>query len=310
MGRKPKALVFGATGIQGKSVARELLSRGWAVAAATRNVLSGTELALMGATVIQLDMRDGSAVTTQAEAADAVFIHLPLRPLGTAARGLARLAVAALAPTKRPRIILSTNGPMPMGKARKNVPTMLEGVDEALRMLSPMPVGWHVVTPGLMVEDVFRCSPVTEIVRTNKVRYPLPSDVKVRWTSSRRLAMEVADILESIIDGETPPSFVIPEMSGPVDGAQLAKVIAKAVEANGGIGGGMGAKESVLKFAYEAWDPDEYADTLPDGFDGPFCDAIAELYEYYASKPEVLVPQEATKVPLTAILDDVMTTEG
>lgn len=307
---KPKALVFGGTGTQGGPVVRELAQRGWAVTAATRNALSAARLALLGATVIQLDLRDGEALTKQADAADVVFFHVPSRPLDSAAKGLARKAVEALAPTTRARMVFSTSGPVPPVKGRRGAPRLFAGVDEVLRQLNPMPVGWHVVTPGLFIEDVLDCTSAARLRGEDPqwprgvVRYPLPAEARVRWTSCRRVAMVVADACDEIIAGGEPQANLAPVMSEPVDGATLARALCRGLD---------GREASGVDPRYEAWDPREYAAEMPlagAADDAAYRECVGELYEYFAGQPGLLAPEGPGRVPLDAIVGDVRADAG
>jgi uncharacterized protein YbjT (DUF2867 family) len=297
MARKPRALVFRATSPLGNAVVRELASRGWTIAAATENVLGGAMLALLGATVIQLDLRDGDAVMRQAEGADAVFFDLPPTPLGSAARGLARLAISAIVRAPRPQVILAGSGPIADKKARRDAPIMMDAMDEAIRQLTPLPPSWNMVLPGMFIEDVLRVSPLEEIQRDGVVRYPLPAEIKVRWTSAGRVAATVADTFEAALaDEETEPA-IMPAMTLPLDGARLAAAIGKTI----GLPEGIEAR-------YEAITPESAVEAMMERetIDDDLADALVDWYGYLAENPELLAPDEAPSTPMKRLLSDVL----
>lgn len=293
MARKPRALVFRATSPMGMAVVRELASRGWTVAAATENVLGGAMLALLGATVIQLDLRDGDAVKRQAEGADAVFFDLPPTPLGSAARGLARLAITAIAKAPRPRVILAGSGPTADKKARRDAPILMDGMDEAIRLLTPMPENWNLVLPGLLIEDVLGFNPVDQIKATGFVRFPLPADVRARWTSAGRVAAAAADAFEAALSDQDTEPAIMPAMTLALDGARLAAAIGKVL--------GVEAR-------YEAITPEDAVDSMleREPIDDELASAIVDWYAYLAESPELLAPEEAPSTPMKRLLADVL----
>lgn len=293
MARKPRALVFRATSPMGMAVVRELASRGWTVAAATENVLGGAMLALLGATVIQLDLRDGDAVKRQAEGADAVFFDLPPTPLGSAARGLARLAITAIAKAPRPRVILAGSGPTADKKARRDAPILMDGMDEAVRLLTPMPENWNLVLPGLFIEDVLGFNPVDQIKATGVVRFPLPAEVRAKWTSAGRVAAAAADAFEAALSDQDTEPAIMPAMTLALDGARLAAAIGKVL--------GVEAR-------YEALTPVDAVDSMleRERIDDELASAIVDWYAYLAENPELLAPEEAPSTPMKRLLADVL----
>lgn len=293
MARKPRALVFRATSPVGMAVVRELASRGWTVAAATENVLGGAMLALLGATVIQLDLRDGDAVMRQAEGADAVFFDLPPMPLGSAARGLARLAITAIARAPRPRVVLAGAGPIADKKARRDAPILMDGMDEAIRQLTPMPESWNLVLPGLFIEDVIGVAPIDEIKRDGVVRFPLASATKVRWTSAGRVAAAAADAFETALSGGQTAPAIMPAMTLALDGPRLAASIGKAI--------GVEAR-------YEAISPEAAVEAMlrRESIDEELALALIDWYAYLDENPALLVPEEAPSAPMKRLLADVL----
>lgn len=297
MARKPRVLVFRATSPLGHAVVREMASRQWTVAAATDNVLSGAMLALLGATVIQLDLRDGDGVMRQAEGADAVFFDLPPMPLGSAARGLARLAISALVRAPRPRVILAGSGPIADKKARRDAPIVMHGMDEAIRLLTPLPPNWNLVLPGMLIEDVLRVTPLDQFKADGVVRYPLPPEVVVRWTSAGRVASAVADAFEAALGDDEPDPAIMPAMTLALDGARLAAALGKAV----GLPAGVEAR-------YEAITPDDAVDAIyaREPIDDDLADALVDWYAYLAENPTLLAPEEAPSTPMKRLISDVL----
>lgn len=294
MARKPRALVFRSTSMLGQHVVRELRSRDWAVAAAAENVLSGAMLALLGATVIQLDLRDGEGVTRQAEGADAVFFDLPPTPLGSAARGTAKLAIQALRKATRPRVILASPGPVSDKKSRRDAPLLMDGIDEAIRLLTPLPPNWNMVLPGLYLEDVLTLNPPELIRRDGVVRYPLNAEHRVRWTSAARVATSVADAFEAALTENEPEPAIMPAMTLALDGARLAAGLGKAL--------GVEAR-------YEAIEPNTAVEALceiDESIDDELGGAIADWYAYLDENPGLLAPEEAPSVPLKRLVSDVL----
>ncbi|WP_019070475.1 NmrA/HSCARG family protein [Streptomyces hokutonensis] len=93
-------LVFGATGNQGGSTARELLARGWAVHAFVRDTASvaAQKLAASGALVVRGDLEDAGSVRAAMRGAHAVFsVQTPLGPGGVPAEERHGNLIAAVA---------------------------------------------------------------------------------------------------------------------------------------------------------------------------------------------------------------------
>ena len=98
MGEQRLALVYGATGAQGGSVAAALLATGrWRVRAATRDPRSAAAraLATAGAEVVRADLAEGDSLRLASAGASAVFLATNFWQLGAAEYELSRSAVRA-----------------------------------------------------------------------------------------------------------------------------------------------------------------------------------------------------------------------
>jgi uncharacterized protein YbjT (DUF2867 family) len=279
---KPRALVFGATGPHGQPVVRRLLAMGWRVDAATRSPFKGTMLAMAGATVVPLDLRDGAAVGKLANACDAVFWHMPARPWGSAGRGLANLALDALLACARPRVIFLTAGPVARGSG---VPAMLQGVAEAVHQLQPLPEAWTIIRSGLLLDAALQARPMETTRSTGVLRLPLPAEAKIRW-SSAELAAEAA--VDAVLDESACGQTLWAPATKPADGAALAKALGAALD---------------VKLRYEACPPGAFAaGLLAAGVESDLTHELEALYAWLGEHAEGLTGDEASSKTLPAVV--------
>jgi hypothetical protein len=275
---KPKALVFGATGVQGFPVAAHLVEAGWHVTGATRNPLRAATLALDGINAFPLDLNDTDRVGIAAQAATAMFLHLPSGVIGDDAQSLARALVKKLASISNPPLVVfSASGPIVGGK---RLPQMAQGVAEVVRRVTKPPLpGWSVMVPSMFLDDVLDCSPLEQMLATREVVYPLPAEQRVRWTTAGRVGHEAGELIATWDDTGEFDIDPLPGATRPLDGQGLADLLAKSIASLTG---------EPIELRYRAITPDDYAQSIAEARGPAYAEACAELYTYLGEHPELL----------------------
>lgn len=183
-------IVHGATGAQGSPVLASLLAAGHSATAAVRKP-EGLPAGAMSAAV---DLTDAAALTALYAGVEGIFVHLPMGAPGLDA--VQSEAIATAIEAARPeRVVISTSGlivDQPDSPLQAPADSPLRSL---IRRATESGVSTAVVAPRLYLENLL-LPVVADPARTDGVlRYPLPADYPVSWSSHLDVAEVVVRLL-------------------------------------------------------------------------------------------------------------------
>ncbi len=259
--RLSKVLVFGATGAQGSPVVRQLLARGVAVRAVTRDAQKLNNLFGVAAEPAEADLGNATALRAAFEGVDAAFFHLPIpRDIEAVPVHLANVLEAA-AKAELSRLVYTTSG-----ITTETMPPI--GFVEASRaaaaavLTSGIPA--VVLRPTIYLENLLQPHLVSEMAQAGVLRYPPVSPGRrLSWTAledQAALAIAAMTADETVIgrafDIASPEALTGDELA-----ARLSVHFAREVR-------------------FEPQTPLQFGEDLGRAFGNPTVGrAIAELYE-------------------------------
>ncbi|SJN09959.1 hydroxylase [Leucobacter sp. 7(1)] len=183
-------IIHGATGAQGSPVLSALRAAGHDVTAAVRNITALPD-DVTGASV---DLTDAAALTTLYTGAAGVFVHLPLTDPAQAQ--LQAVAIAAAISAARPaRVVISTSGTVVSEPDSPMQAPADSPLATLIRKVTDSGVSTAVVEPRLYLENLLL--PVIQGPARSEgvLRYPLPADYPVSWSSHTDVAAVAAHLL-------------------------------------------------------------------------------------------------------------------
>lgn len=183
-------IIHGATGAQGSPVLSALRTAGHDATAAVRDLSALPE----GVTGVSVDLADAAALTALYTGASGVFVHLPLADPAQAQ--LQASAIATAISAARPaRVVISTSGVVvsepdsPMqAPADSPLATLIREVTES-------GVSAAIVEPRLYLENLLLPVVQGPARAEGVLRYPLPADYPVSWSSHTDVAAVAARLL-------------------------------------------------------------------------------------------------------------------
>jgi NAD(P)H dehydrogenase (quinone) len=170
-------LVYGATGVQGKPVARQLLAAGYRVRVLVRKADTAADLRDMGAEVVIGDMADLESLHRASAGMDGMFLLVPFFDPQTA-YGINAIRAARAAGIRR--IVWNTSGTiMP-------VETGNPGVDMRRLILAELEasgIDYAALQPTIYMENLLGPWTAPEVASGARVAYPIPNTVRLQWIS-------------------------------------------------------------------------------------------------------------------------------
>ncbi len=172
--------VFGATGAQGAPVVREALARGMTVRAIARDASEITQMHPDAvATAATLD--DSEALVAALDGVDAAFLHLPLPTGPDAAQTWMGAFLQAAHKVALPLLVYTTSGPT---GDRFPSSVVVDGGTAGIEALLGSGIPTIVLQPALYLENLLPPVFVPRLREEGILDYPpVPSDLKVQWTS-------------------------------------------------------------------------------------------------------------------------------
>lgn len=176
-----KVLVFGATGAQGAPVARQLVEKGIAVRAVSRDAEKARELYGEKVEVAPADLSDFDSLRRAFAGVDAAFLHLPF--VGNDVREIPKQlgnALRAAKETDLPRLVFTTSG-----STMDNLPPVaMVGANRAAeRAVLSSNVPSVVLRPTIYLENLLHLA-LPEMKERGVLSYPpLSPERKVSWTA-------------------------------------------------------------------------------------------------------------------------------
>lgn len=174
-----KVLVYGATGVQGGPVVRQLLKYGHQVRVVVRDPHKAQALRQSGAEVIIGDLNDLASLKTASEEIDAVFLQLPLE-FSAAVVEYGRNAIDAAKAAGVSHLVFNTSVVIP------NSSTNVKALDlkrEVEKYLQQSGLSNIILRPTFFMENLAAPWSAPTIVQQGTVAYPMTSDFKASWIS-------------------------------------------------------------------------------------------------------------------------------
>ncbi|MFW5416380.1 NmrA family NAD(P)-binding protein [Nocardiopsis sp. CNT-189] len=182
--------MHGATGAQGSPVLSALRAAGEHAVAAVRTAAN------VPGDAVAVDLADPDSLAAAYTGADGVFVHLPM---STHDQGGAQAeAIAAAVGAARPkRVVVSTSGAV---VDRPGSPLQLPEsapVAVLIRGVTATGVPTSVVAPRLYLENLLVPVIADSVRKEGVLRYPLPADLPVSWSSH----LDVAEAAVRLLTG-------------------------------------------------------------------------------------------------------------
>jgi NAD(P)H dehydrogenase (quinone) len=175
-----RILVYGATGVQGRPVARRLLQAGHNVRILVRNPAKADALRQAGAEIAIGDLSDPASLQAANQGIDAVFLHLPLEFDKAVGVRYGRNAIDAAKAAGVSHLVFSTSGQMPDSLTEI---AAFEFKRDIQTYLQQSGVPSIILRPTLYMENFAGPWTAPGIVQQGIVAYPLPSRFKQAWIS-------------------------------------------------------------------------------------------------------------------------------
>jgi uncharacterized protein YbjT (DUF2867 family) len=217
-----KVLVFGATGAQGAPVARQLIEKGIAVRAVSRDMEKVRAFYGDAVEAANAELSDLDSLRKAFEGVDAAFLHLPF--VGNVVREMPNQlgnALRAAKETDLPRLVFTTSG-----STMDNLPpvAMVEANRAAQRAVLSSGVRSVVLRPTIYLENLLHFS-LGEMKENGILSYPpLSPERKISWTAQDDQAtLAIAAMTADTVVGK---SFDIASPE-PVTGVELVEMISR-----------------------------------------------------------------------------------
>ena len=187
-----RVLVYGATGVQGSPVVRQLLQNGHQVRVVVRDPRKAQALGQSGAEIIVGNLNDPVSLKTASEGIDAVFLQLPLE-FSTAVVEYGRNVIDAAKAAGVSHLVFNTSVVVP------NTSTNVKALDlkrEVERYLQQSGLSNIILRPTFYMENLAAPWSAPSIVQQGTVAYPMTSDFKASWISVADMAALAVEALK------------------------------------------------------------------------------------------------------------------
>lgn len=252
-------IIHGATGAQGAPVLTALQASGKPTTAAVRD----TKKLPVDTSSISVDLTDAKGLTDAYLQAEGVFIHLPM---GSPADAPAQVqAIVTAVNAARPkRVVISTSGqvvdqPGSPLQAPKDSP-----IQSLIRDIEQTGVSTAVVAPRLYLENLLLPMIIDPAREEGVLRYPLPADFPVSWSSH----LDVAEVIVRLLCTDDITGVVavghLPVLRGPDLATAFSSYFGR-------------------KISYEGITPDVFGELINPMF-GPAADPVVGLYRLLNSQ--------------------------
>jgi NAD(P)H dehydrogenase (quinone) len=257
-------LVYGANGVQGGAISRELVEQGFQVRAAVRSAARAAPLRARGVELAVLDLGDPETLHASHHGIDAVVLTLPLEWESATVLGWLKHVLAAAKANAVELVVFNAGTRFP--EAPTNVPAFeLRRAAEALLRDADLP---HIVLrPPFFLENLLNPALVLGMTEGGVLRYPVPASTPVAWLCADDLGVYAAaalrrhDLAGRAFDIGGPQV-----LTGHGLAAQLSTAIGRPI-------------------AYEPLSPDLFEASLLPIFGAAVAHGIAKSYYWLAEHP-------------------------
>lgn len=253
-----KVLVFGATGAQGSPVVTQLLEKGVAVKAVSRDAEKVKQLYGDKVQAAVADLSDLNSLGEAFAGVDAAFFHLPIPSDFSAVPNQLANVLQAAKESGLPRLVYTTGGNttdiMPkIGFVEANRATANAVLNSGVPAV--------VLRPTVYLQNLQQPHSLAAIKEQGVFAYPIKADRKVSWTALEDQAtLAIAAMTAENVTGK---SFDIASPEA-VTGDEITALLSKKIG---------------REVRYVALEPQEFGKGLAQFFGADAGKAIAELYE-------------------------------
>lgn len=274
MGEKKSetVLVYGATGAQGASIVRAMVSAFSSVRGIARDEAEAEAVRAMGATPALANLDDPSSLRRASEGASSVVLVLPLEYEVERAVKHGRDAIDAAVDAGVRHLVFDTSMRWP------SEPTAVPAFEikrEVARYLASRPIAATVLRPTFYLENLLGPWTLPGIVRDGVFAYPLPATLAAAWVSHD-------DVARAAVAAVQRSSLGTLEVAGPR--AVTGPEIARALSAHLG-----------RPIAYVPIPPDAFEQALAPAVGPAAARDIALLYQWSFARPETSLFTEGTR---------------
>ncbi len=279
MNDKP-ILVYGASGMQGAAVARQLLQAGRRVRLLVRDPLKAEQWREAGAEIVEGDYLDRASLEAAHAGVDRVILHLPLQYDFASYERYGRNAIDAAKAAGVKLLVFNSSTEVPTGTDVK----VFQVKNRVIDYLRESGVPNIILRPAFYLENFLAPGSKPAIVQQGVIAYPLRADFKASWichsdaASLSIAALDKPELAGSVIDIGGPEAL---------DGNDLAerftRVLGKPVQ-------------------YVAITPNDFEKALALGLGSTVAFEIADQFRWSAAQPNAAVDMSATAKRLSVRL--------
>jgi uncharacterized protein YbjT (DUF2867 family) len=279
MNDKP-ILVYGATGMQGSAVARQLLRAGQPVRVLVRDPLKAEQWREAGAEIVQGDYLDPVSLEAAHAGIDRVILHLPLQYDFDSYERYGRNAIEAAKAAGVKLLVFNSSTEVPTGTSVK----VFQVKNRVIDYLRESEVPHIILRPAFYLENLLGPGTKPGIVQQSVIAFPLRADFKASWICHRDSAsLSIAALNEPELAGS------VIDIGGPeaLDGNDLAERFTRNLD---------------KPIQYVAITPDDFEKALALGLGPTIAFEIADQFRWSAAQPNAAVDMSATAKRLSVQL--------
>jgi uncharacterized protein YbjT (DUF2867 family) len=256
-------LVYGATGAQGRPVARQLIETGHSVRILLRRDDQAPDLVAMGAQPIIGDLSDAASLDRASDGVGGVFLLVPfLDPRSE--YGVNAIEAAIRSGVKR--IVWNASG------AILPVKTGNPGIDMRrviVAHLEASGLDFVALQPTVYMENLLGPWTAPEVAAQDSLAYPIPNSARLQWISHEDAAAFVVASFDQLPSGGHRIEICGPEtLTGEAIADRFGKVLGRAI-------------------TFRPMPPSEFGGIMDKAFGGGG-DSTAAFYEMVYANPDML----------------------
>ncbi len=279
MNDKP-ILVYGATGLQGSAVARQLLQAGQRVRVLVRDPLKAEQWREAGAEIVKGDYLDPVSLQAAQAGIDRVILHLPLQYDFDSYERYGRNAVDAAKAARVKLLVFNSSTEVPTGTSVK----VFQVKNRVIDYLRESGVPHIILRPAFYLENFLVPGTKPAIVQHGVIAFPLRTDFKASWICHHDSAsLSIAALNEPGLVGS------VIDIGGPeaLDGNDIAerftRILGKPIQ-------------------YVAITPSDFEKALALGLGPTVASEIADQFRWSAAQPNAAVDMSVTAKRLSVQL--------
>ncbi len=279
MNDKP-ILVYGATGMQGSAVARQLLEAGQCVRVLVRDPVKAERWREAGAEIVQGDYLDRVSLEAAHAGIDRVILHLPLQYDLDSYERYGRNAIDAAKAAGVKLLVFNSSTEVPTGTSVK----VFQVKNRVIDYLRESKVPNIILRPAFYLENFLGPGTKPAIVQQGVIAFPLRAGFKASWichndsASLSIAALNHPELAGSVIDIGGPEA-----LDGNDIAERFTRILGKPIQ-------------------YIAITPDDFEKALALALGPTVASEIADQFRWSAAQPDAAVDMSVTAKQLSVQL--------